>query len=252
MAFQLDFSNRVVLITGATRGIGATLAEDFHAAGASLVLTGTNLEQIAELNRAYAEAGVENIQYVQADFTDEESLQHFLQEISDYERIDVCINNAGINRNNPIYDADPRDYDRITQVNLRAPFLICRAVCGLMKKARYGRIVNIASIWGVITRQTRVVYSTTKFGLVGMTKSIAVDMAPFNVLANTVSPGFVNTELTLATVPQAERESLANQVPLKRFAEPSEISKAVMFLASDLNTYLTGQNIVVDGGFTSV
>lgn len=252
MTFQIDFSNKIVLITGGTRGIGAAFARDFQAAGASLILTGTNPEQIIELNQRNAEAGIKNIWYTQADFTDEASLQSFLEDISHSERIDVCINNAGISKNDSIYNVNPIDYERITRVNLRGAFMICRTVCQLMKKARYGRIVNIASIWGSITKEKRAVYSVTKFGLVGMTKAIAVDMAPFNVLANIVSPGFVMTDLVKAVFSPSEIEGLSAQVPLLRFAQPEEISKTVMFLASDLNTYLTGQNIVIDGGFTIV
>jgi 3-oxoacyl-[acyl-carrier protein] reductase len=121
-----------------------------------------------------------------------------------------------------------------------------------MKANGYGRIVNIASIWSTATKGGRALYSMTKTGLVGLTRTVAVDMAPYNVLANSVSPGFTRTELTASTLSEDDAAAMAAQVPLNRFAEPAEMSKVIMFLASGLNTYLTGQNIVVDGGFTIV
>jgi len=252
MTFQIDFSGKTVLVTGATRGIGAAMAHDFATLGANLILTGTNSSQIAELNRANERAGVRNIHYIQADFADEESLQAFLGEIAGRERIDVCVNNAGTNRIRPIYETSIEDYDFLTKVNLRAPFLICRQVSRMMKRTSYGRIVNIASIWSVVTKAGRSIYTTTKFGLVGMTKTLAIDLAPFNVLVNAVSPGFTMTELTRSSLSDEQMRELADQVPLNRFAQPEEISKIVLFLASDLNTYITGQNIMIDGGFVNV
>ena len=160
--------------------------------------------------------------------------------------------NAGINRNNPLDKISIEDFDMLTTVNFRAPFLVSQAVARVMVKANYGRIVNIASIWGVITRARRLAYTSTKSGLVGMTRTLAVDLAPHNVLVNAVSPGFTLTELTRTTVPAEELEQLAAQVPLQRFAQPEEIAKVVLFLASDLHTYITGQNIVADGGFVIV
>ncbi len=247
----LDFSGKVVLITGATRGIGAAVAHDLELAGAELILTGTNPQRIAELNRDSAEHG-RRVRYLQADFSEEASCENFLGELDRIPRIDVCINNAGINKIDPIHDLTVADYERITGVNLRAPVLISAVVCAKMRTAGYGRIVNIASIWSTATKAGRSLYSMTKTGLVGLTRTIAVDMAPYNVLANAVSPGFTRTELTESTLSPADAEALMAQIPMRRFAEPAEMSKVIMFLASDLNTYLTGQNIVVDGGFTVV
>lgn len=252
MSFQINFSGKVVLITGATRGIGAALARDFHAAGADLILTGTNPQQINELNRNNADTGVTNIRYVQADFADATSLQSFLDEIAHCKQIDVCINNAGTNRIDFIDSTKVEDYDLLSQVNLRAPFLIIRQVSRLMKQANYGRIVNIASIWSVITKPKRSIYSTTKFGLVGMTKAVAAELGTYNILVNAVSPGFTMTELTQSVLSDKEIQELSAQIPVKRFARPEEISKVVLFLCSDLNTYMTGQNIIVDGGFVIV
>ncbi len=249
---KLDFAGRTVLVTGATRGIGAAIADAFRDANAHLIVTGTNPDAIAELNRQAKADGIENMRYLAVDFSDSASLDAFLGAIDKEERIDVCVNNAGINRINAIDDILVEDLDAVLDVNLRAPFLVCRSVTRLMKKAGYGRIVNIASIWSVISMPGRSVYAATKFGLVGMTKTLAAELGASNILVNAVSPGFVETEMTASTLSQDERRALASQVPMNRFAQPEEIAKVVLFLASDQNTYLTGQNIVVDGGFVSV
>lgn len=252
MVASIDFRGKTVLVTGATRGIGAAIAKDFRDAGADLVLTGTHREKLRELREVTDSSGTTNTRYVHADFRNNESLQGFLEEIRALPRIDVCVNNAGINRNNLIMDMKDEDYRDIMRVNLEAPALICREVGRRMQRACSGRIVNIGSIWTVISKAGRGVYAATKAGLAALTRTLAVDLAPYNVLVNTVSPGFTMTELTEAMLTSDEIAQLAAQVPLHRFAEPPEMAKVVLFLASDLNTYLTGQNIVVDGGFTSV
>jgi len=247
----MDFTGKTVLVTGATSGIGQAIAAEFERLGARLILTGHLASEVEESNEAARKERAART-YWHVEFTEEESLAWFLDEIEKQDRIDVCVNNAGINRNNPVEDVLTEDLDALLEVNLRAPFLVSRSVARVMKRAQYGRIVNIASIWGVITRERRSAYSTTKSGLLGLTRTVAVDLAPYNVLVNAVSPGFVMTDLTRKTVPEEERKQLASLVPLGRFAQPEEIAKVVVFLSSDLNTYITGQNIVVDGGFVSV
>lgn len=246
----MDFSGKTVLITGGTRGIGAAMAQAFEQAGARLILTGSHADQVERLNQELPQGSRRT--YVAADFSQDASLQEFLEYVAGLERLDVCVNNAGINRLGPIWELPARDYLDIQRVNLEAPFLISRQACRLMRRQNCGRIVNIASIWSVITKPGRVSYTTTKAGLAGMTRTLAVDMAPHNILVNTVSPGFVETDLTKSTNTPQEIEAMAAQVPAGRLAQPQEIARVVLFLASDLNTYLTGQNLVVDGGFTIV
>ena len=249
---KIHFKNKVVLITGATRGIGEQLARDFERLGAALILTGTKPEQIKELNENLGKNNRENIKYLCVDFLNENSLLDFTRELREYNKIDVCINNAGINRIDYIYDTSLTDWDDIINVNLRAPFLIMREVSKLMKKNGYGRIVNIASIFSVISRQKRAIYSSSKSGLVGLTRAAAIDLAPYNILVNSVSPGFVLTDLTKKILTQVEMQDLASRIPLGRLATPEDISNVVLFLSSDLNTYITGQNIIVDGGYVIV
>ncbi len=247
---NLDFHKKIVLITGATRGIGKQLAHDFESSGAQLILTGTNKKQIQKLNTKHKNDS--NRSYVCVDFLDSDSRDTFLSYIKAQKKIDVCVNNAGINRVNPIWNAKAKDWDDIVQVNLTMPYLISREVSILMKKQRYGRIVNIASIFGVISRQQRSVYTSTKSGLLGMTMSMALDLAPYNVLVNAVSPGFVLTDLTKKILSKAEMRELEDEIPMRRMAQPRDISSAVLFLASEVNSYITGKNLIVDGGYVDV
>jgi len=243
----VDFTGKIALITGGTRGIGAAIATILESYGAQLIITGTQQSQIDKLNSA----APANREYWCADVRDRASLDAFCTRIEGLKKLDVCINNAGTNRNNPIDAIQNEDIDAILDINLRAPLIICRSVSRVMKRHQSGRIVNIASIWGVISKPGRSVYSASKFGIVGITKALALDLAENGILVNAVSPGFTMTELLTNTLSSEEQDSLAAQVPLKRIAKPEEIAQAVAFLSSDTNSYITGQNIVADGGFTS-
>ena len=249
---KIDFSGQTALVTGATRGIGKQIADDLAALGADLILTGSNKEQIAELTKKTGCGGKISKKWLAVDFLNKESTREFLDEIGAMKKIDVCVNCAGINRINYIDETLLDDWHDITTVNLEAPFLITRAVSRIMKANKYGRIVNIASIFGVIGKARRSLYSISKFGLRGLTVSSSIDLAPYNILVNAVSPGFVMTELTRRILGADEMETLAQQVPVGRFAQPGEISKPVLFLASSQNTYITGQNLIIDGGFVNV
>jgi 3-oxoacyl-[acyl-carrier protein] reductase len=249
---KLDFTGQTVLVTGATKGIGAAIASAFEDAGASLILTGTHQEQIDDLNRHNVRQDKEHIRWLHADFSSAESTALFVETIEQITPIHVLINNAGTNRISPIDQVSSVDLDSLLSINLRAPLLLCKSVSPAMKKINYGRIVNIASIWSIITKPGRAVYTATKSGLAGMTRAVAVDLAPHGILVNAVSPGFVNTELTATSLSSDEQEQLSRQVPLGRFAEPEEIAKTVLFLSSGLNTYITGQNLVVDGGYVCI
>lgn len=247
---KISFTNKVVLVTGATRGIGKQIAEDFAQLGAKLILTGTRRDQIDRLNRE-AKRKSQRRTYYCVDFVDLSSLDRFLEDLKRYGRIDICVNNAGINRLNNIVQARIEDWDDMVNVNLRAPYMLMRHVSRLMKKNRYGRIINISSIFGVISRARRSVYTTTKYGLRGMTVTAALELAKYNILVNAVSPGFIRTDMTARNLNKKEQEGIIRQIPMGRFGTPAEISHVILFLASHYNTYITGQNIIVDGGYVS-
>jgi len=253
MAIDIDLSGKIALITGGTMGIGAAIAVELHNAGADLILTGVeDKDYINKLNKESINKGITNIHYFHVDFTNSDSVDNFFKFLDGQKKIDICVNNAGTNKNNPIDEINIEDFDLLLNVNLKAPFLITRYLSKRMKEANYGRIVNIASIWGIKSRAGRASYTITKSGIVGLTKTSSIELAPYNTLVNAVSPGFTMTELTMKTLPEKEFNELKEIVPAKRFAQPHEIAKLVLFLVSDLNTYITGQNIAIDGGFTNV
>lgn len=247
----LDFRDRIVLITGGTRGIGKKIAEDIHALGAEVLITGTNVNEVNSLNKEAIKYGYKK-KYFVLNLLDKESINIFLQQIMLYEKIDALVNNAGINRLNHIQNVIVSDWDDMVKVNLTSPFLLLNAISNIMIRNNYGRIVNIASIFGVISKEKRAVYSATKFGIHGLTVGCSNDLARYNILVNTVSPGFVLTDLTRKNLSASEMEDLSQQIPIKRMAETTDISNVVVFLLSNLNQYVTGQNIIVDGGFTNV
>ena len=249
---KLDFKDKTVLITGATRGIGKAIADCFKEAGASLVLTGTKEDEINRLNFENQENSITNIKYTQVDFSNSNSVDKFIDKIKLYDKIDVCINNAGINIINEFNETSIDEFNLINDINIKGPYQILKIVGPKMIANNYGRVVNIASIWSVVTRRGRSMYTLSKNALVGLTKTMAVEWASNNIMVNAVSPGFTLTELTKETNTEEQLEAIQKIIPAKRMAEPMEIAKVVAFLCSDLNTYLTGQNITVDGGYTNI
>jgi 3-oxoacyl-[acyl-carrier protein] reductase len=249
---EIDLTGRTALVTGATQGIGESIAELFQKAGANLILTGTKNSEIELLNRENSKIGIPTIRYLQLDLADEASTQLFLKDLTKYSPIDICVNNAGINIVSDFENTTEHDFDLINQINLRGPYQLLKAVTPMMVANKFGRIVNVASIWSVVTRGGRSLYTTSKNGLVGLTKTLAVELAPHNILVNAVSPGFTLTELTKRTNSAQELNSIASNIPIGRMANPAEIANLIVFLCSDLNSYITGQNITIDGGYTNL
>lgn len=247
---KISFEGKTILVTGSTRGIGKKIAEDIHELGGSVLLTGTNAEQIKELNAA--EAIDSRKRYFCVDFSSISSINDFISELDKMDKIDVLVNNAGINKLNSIQNVEYQDWLDMISVNLTGPVLLIKSLSLKMQASGYGRIVNIASIFSKVSKERRSVYSATKFGLDGLTVGVSNDLARYNILVNTVSPGFIMTDLTRKNLSSEEIDQLTLQIPAKRMGLPEDISRVVAFLASDLNSYLTGQNIVVDGGFVNV
>ena len=249
MSISIDLSNKTALITGATRGIGKAISESFIEAGAKVLLTGTKRSEIDKLN---LENENNALKWIEADFSSQRGIATFIENLQITESIDICVNNAGINIIKPFTEYSTDEYQRLLSINLTAPFSIVQHIIPIMKEQRFGRIVNIASIWSQISKVKRSLYSTSKTGLIGFTRALAVEYASSNILINSVSPGFTMTELTEKSLSSDDITNLSKQIPVGRFAEPNEIAKVVLFLCSDMNTYITGQNILIDGGFTIV
>lgn len=180
------------------------------------------------------------------DLTDVKSIASFIKICPP---CDIIINNAGINILKGIEEIDELSLMQMTETNLLSPLRLLTGLTGHMKKQGWGRVINTSSIWGVTSKEYRTLYSMTKYGINGITKSLSKELGPYNILVNSVCPGYVNTELTNKNVSAADAQKIKETIPLRRFAEPAEIAKLFAFLVSEENSYLTGQNIIIDGGF---
>jgi NAD(P)-dependent dehydrogenase (short-subunit alcohol dehydrogenase family) len=229
------------VVTGATRGIGYAIAERLLKDGLEVIVTGT------KKNGKYPAGS----SYYQVDFLDEDSTNKFINFLKK-QQINILVNNAGINKISEFSSIDIDDFDRILRINLRAPFQICQAVIPYMEKIKWGRIVNLTSVFGNISKEYRAAYSSSKFGLDGMTVALAAEVSEKGILANSVGPGIIDTDMTRDVLGDSGIAKLKGQIPMKRLGQVSEIASLVSWLVSNENTYMTGQNLMIDGGFTRV
>lgn len=227
------------LVTGGTRGIGAATAIRMVQAGYEVFVTGRSAE-------AEPPAGC---RYLPCDFADSPALERFAITITEL-NLSVLVNNAGINKVGRLDEYSPDDFALIQQVNVTAPFMLCRAVIPGMRKRGFGRIVNVTSIFAVVSRPGRSAYSASKSALAGLSRALALEVAAENILVNCIAPGFIDTDLTRQNLGPAGMQEVSASIPMKRLGQPDEIARCVCFLVSDENTYMTGQNVIVDGGFT--
>ncbi|MHC4809695.1 MAG: 3-oxoacyl-[acyl-carrier-protein] reductase [Planctomycetota bacterium] len=238
---------RVAIVTGASRGIGRGIAERLAADGHLVVLVARSVESLSEVRQAIEAAG--GRAEVQAcDVGDSEALSGMIEGVaSTHGRLDILVNNAGITRDGLLLRMSDEDFDEVIRVNLRSAFVAARAAARPMMRGRYGRIISIGSITGLIGNAGQANYAAAKAGLVGMTKTIARELASKGITANVVAPGFVETDM-VRQLPEPVREEAVKRVPVRRFGRPEDIAAAVSWLASDDGGYVTGQVITVDGG----
>ena len=240
---KLDFKNKIVLITGGEGGLGRSICKKFLQLGATVIVTTTKkkLESVKKKKKIY----------MYLDFNNKNSINTFFEKLRKVKQIDVLINNAGINQPSLINEINEKYIDQIYRVNLRAPILMTKEVSKLMLKKRNGKIINVSSIFGVVGKSRRSLYSATKFGLIGLTKSSALDLAKHNILVNSVSPGVINTGLTKKVLSTKEEKKIKKQIPLNKLGNALDVSNLICFLSSNFNNYITGQNFIIDGGYTS-
>lgn len=239
---------KVALVTGAGRGIGKAIALALAAQGAFVIVNyNGSKERAEEVVRQIKEQGGDGVSYQcnVASFSETEAMIKDL--IKTYQRIDILVNNAGITRDNLIMKMSEEDFDRVLETNLKGTFNTIRHVSRQMIKQRAGKIVNIASVSGVLGNAGQANYAASKAGVIGLTKTMARELASRGITVNAVAPGFVNTEMT-EVLAESIKEQVTGQIPLRRFGEAEEIAQAVVFLASDAASYITGQVLCVDGG----
>ncbi|MEI7767888.1 MAG: 3-oxoacyl-[acyl-carrier-protein] reductase [Phycisphaerae bacterium] len=238
---------RVAYVTGGSRGIGAAIVQALVADGMHVVAVARSLDKLTALVDAINAAGG-SAEAATVDIANGEALAANIEQIIEkHGRLDVLVNNAGITRDGLFMRMDDKDFDDVIATNLRSAFVACRAAARIMMRQKYGRIINIASVSGIMGNAGQVNYSASKAGLIGMTKSIARELAGKNITANCVAPGFTSTDMT-DVLPQMIKDEVVKVIPLKRFGTPDDIAAAVAFLAGTKAGYITGQVLCVDGG----
>jgi len=237
-----------VLITGASRGIGRTIALEFASRGANVAVNYAGSEQKA--NEVVEEAkalGVEAFA-IQANVADESSVKRMVKEVvSAFGSLDVLVNNAGITRDNLLMRMKEEDFDEVIDINLKGVFLCTKAVTRQMMKQRAGRIINVASIVGVSGNPGQANYTAAKAGVIGLTKTTAKELASRNILVNAVAPGFIATDMT-DELTEEQKSAMLEMIPLERLGNPEDVARVVRFLATEDANYITGQTIHIDGG----
>lgn len=243
-----DFSGKTVWITGAARGIGKAISQEFAARGASLALSDVLGDDLTATAEALQAAFGVPVHHAVVDVTDAAGVERFAQECVDkLGGLTVLINNAGVTRDGLLIRMSEQDWDRVLDINLKGTFVCTKAAAKIMMRARYGKIVNIASVVGVMGNAGQANYAASKAGIIGFTKSVAKEFGARGIRANAVAPGFIATEMTHQLTPEV-REAYLKAIPLNYLGSPDDVAKLCSFLASADGDYITGQVILVDGG----
>jgi 3-oxoacyl-[acyl-carrier protein] reductase len=247
---QIDLGGKVALVTGASRGIGRATATVLAGCGAAVIVNYRGQAEAAAEVVAQIEAAGGRATAVQADVSDAGDVERLVKTTTEtYGSLDILVNNAGIARDNLLLRMKDDEWDSVIDTNLRGTYLLTKAVLRPMMRARWGRIITIASVVGLLGNAGQANYAAAKAGLIGFTKSVAREMASRGITANAVAPGFVETDIT-AGLSDSVRETALAAIPLGRWAQPEEVANVVAFLSSDAAAYVTGQTLAVDGGMT--
>jgi len=244
----MRLSGKVALVTGSARGIGRAIAEAFCAEGAFVVVSDVGSDAGARETLAALEAAGGKGMVEMLDVSDPAQVDGGVKRILDARgRIDILVNNAGITRDNLLMRMSEEEFDAVVRVNLKGTWLMTKTITRPMMKQRYGRVINLSSVVGMMGNAGQSNYAAAKAGIIGFTKSIARELAPRNITVNAIAPGFIRTAMT-AGLPEAVQNGFLAQIPLGRFAEPGEVAELALFLASDAASYITGQVIGINGG----
>jgi 3-oxoacyl-[acyl-carrier protein] reductase len=245
---QITLTDRVAIVTGGSRGIGRAISTALAAAGATIVVNYRGNAAAADETIAAITASGGKAIAIQADVANGDDVKRLFSEVnSAYGRLDILVNNAGITRDTLMMRMKDDDWDAVLDTNLKSQFLTTRAAISTMVRARYGRIINITSVVGLMGNAGQANYAAAKAGIIGFTKSVAREIGSRSITVNAVAPGFIDTELT-AVLNDDMREALKKQIPLGRLGSPEDVAGVVTFLASDQAAYITGQTFNCDGG----
>jgi len=247
LSIKADLSKQVAIVTGASQGLGKAVAVALGMNGAKVVCLARNADKLQETVAAIEAAGG-SAQAVSCDVTDRVAAAAAIENAhSEHGRIDILVNNAGITRDKLMRGMADEEWDDVIATNLTSCFICCRAVANIMRKAKYGRIINMASISGLIGNAGQANYSASKAGMIGLTRTLSKELANRAITVNAVAPGFIESEMT-AKLGEVVMEEVRKRIPAHRVGTPEDVAAAVLFLASPAAGYITGQTIVVDGG----
>lgn len=247
---MFDLTGKKALVTGATGGIGAGIARAFHKAGAEVAISGRQADKLEALAKELGE----RVQVVPCDLADKEQVTKLIDNtVAKLGRVDILVNNAGLTKDNLFMVMKDEQWDDVIAVNLTSTFMLTRAATRhmLRSKTGYGRIINIASISGVLGNPGQANYSASKAGMVGMTKSLAREVANRGITANCIAPGFIKTAMT-DVLNEKQVAEISQHIPAQRFGTPDDIAAAALYLAGDGASYVTGQTLHVNGGMAMV
>jgi 3-oxoacyl-[acyl-carrier protein] reductase len=247
---RVDLSGQVALVTGASRGIGRAIAVRLAACGASVAGVARTVEGLEGTLQAIREAGGTALGFA-GSVASSDDVNRIVSEVeAKFEKIHVLVNNAGITRDGLLLRMDDDAWQEVIDTNLKGTFLFCRAVGMLMMRQRYGRIINITSVSGLMGNPGQANYSASKAGVIGFTRTVARELASRNITANAVAPGFITTDMT-NVLPDKVKTEVKERIPVRRLGEPDDIADLVCYLAGPGSGYVTGQIIAVDGGMTA-
>lgn len=247
---MLNFEGKTVLITGATGGIGRSICKLFQKQGAQLAIVGRDINKLNDFKQKELPDG--DVKVYAVDLSNENNIADLIEKVeADCGKIDVLVNNAGITQDNLSLKISSEAWHKVLDTNLTSSFLLSKAVLPCMLKHRFGRIINMTSVVGVIGNAGQTNYAASKAGLIGMSKSMALEIASRGITVNCLAPGFIKTPMT-DVLPEKAKEKLLDNIPMAKMGNPEDVANAAVFLASDEAGYITGQTIHVNGGMAMI